>query len=306
MYYVTKTGTAPGIYKDIESVFDLHKNCETVCIQSFEKLKDARAFIRGQGIDLKVHSLKETTEKPLLHLYVDGSDHPSFQYIGVGCVMVVNQQIIEEVSRKEPYSEDIGLANHEYTAALCGLEWAYNHGYRRVRLYSDCVNLVENIEKKVERLTNRHAAVYQNICDLLQNMETRATFAQKDTSLYMNRADWLSKVACGSKSGPYYQYYSLPFRDENVHLGSMPPVQALNIHDVKKEYRMVKPILFELTSKPSEWIVWKDLCVKVYDLLKEDERNVSLSKLRKSNIMAKEFEFKRNNKEMYIRRRVKP
>lgn len=304
MYYATKTGDAPGIYKDIDMVFDLHKNCETVCIQSFERLKDARAFIRGQGINPKVHSRQQCSKKPLLHLYVDGSDHPTFQYTGVGCVMMTHQQIIHEISKKETYSHTIGLANHEYTAALCGLEWAHKNGYRQVRLYTDCLNLVENIEKKVERLTNRHAAVYQSICDILQDMEVRAIFAQKETSLYMNRADWLSKVACGSKSGPYYQYYSLPFRDENVHLGSLPPVQALNIHDVKKEYRMVKPILFELTSKQSEWIVWQDLCVKVYDLLKEDEQNVSLSKLRKSNIMAKEFEFKKLKKEMYIRRRT--
>ena len=147
MYFVTKTGEEPGIYKNFQDVLEQHSlNPKEVCIQSFERLKDARNFIRDSGICLKVHPPLVKAEKTkTLTIFADGSDQVLKKQIGIGIVFLEGREVIEEISQSFPYSASIFQNGHEYIAVLYALKWAKKHNYAKVHLHSDCLNLVNCI-----------------------------------------------------------------------------------------------------------------------------------------------------------------
>lgn len=283
MYFVTKTGQEPGIYKNFQAVLEqLSSAPEEVCIQSFERLKEARDFIRDTGISLKVHpSITKMEKAKTLTIFADGSDQVLKKQIGIGIVFLEDREVIEEISQSFPYSASIFQNGHEYIAVLYALKWAKKHNYAKVHLHSDCLNLVNCINKKSPQLNNRYQLYYTEIFELIIQMDVVAYHDNKKDFEYAKRADWLSKHC-----------------DQNEWIKS----KTVSSAQIEQAFARIKEPLCN-TFQANQWIEWQVFCAIGTGMLRARSIGVKMSKIKKSKQFKRYFDMKKENDQYYVRRR---
>lgn len=192
-YYAVKKGRKGGIYATWAETQAQVKGFSGAIFKSFPTKEEAQAFIDCSKEEETVQLDDNTVEA-----YVDGSFDKKKKTYGSGVVLLKNQQVIHEISRKgeDPnYIDSFQIAG-EVFAALGAIKWAKQQGFKRIILYYDYIG----IENWATGMWKANKPISQDYCRYYQMITPGIDVIFKKVKAhsgvqYNERADELAKQA---------------------------------------------------------------------------------------------------------------
>ena len=317
MYYATTTGKQPGIYKQLEDVFFLHQNFNEVDIHSFEKLKDARAYIKTYDFDHKVH---QNLDKGEYVLYTDGSFNCQTSKCGIGILILKDNEIIKESSIAYPALSEQNSYYAEWIALQLGIQITKSYHPKKITIFVDNVSTIQAIENNYLQLDHQQIqSCFQSILDTKKELELNLYHvpAHKDY-LFNERVDWLAKKACDAIIKNFTEWDQLPYKSKRVCLGYKSnrkkenkvqvtensfkgPLTQENYEYIIQLIKTTKTGIALFSS--TQWISWNLLCQELQHLLQSKSISFKVNKLRNYEDFKDTFVLKEKYNQLFIRRK---
>lgn len=157
-YYAVKGGReGDRIYTSWDKAKENIDGVSKVLYKGFKTQEEAEVFlgireeITKENAPVNSSSMSESDE---LTAYVDGSFREGYSVYGYGAVLIRNGEVLETLSgagRREKYLSMRNVAG-EILGMIRALDWAIDHGYRKMHVYYD----YEGIEKWAKGLWKRN------------------------------------------------------------------------------------------------------------------------------------------------------
>lgn len=131
-YYAVKVGRKPGIYSSWDDCKEQVDGYKGAIYKSFVSQKEALAFI----------GYEQKQEVGLL-AYVDGSFNQQKGRFGYGCVIILNNQVIERLAGFGDDPNYVSMRNvaGEIAGSLIALDYALKNKYSEITIYYDYLGI---------------------------------------------------------------------------------------------------------------------------------------------------------------------
>ena len=202
-YYAVKKGRKPGIYNSWEECEKQIKHFSGAKFKKFDTYDEAYSFIHGvkktEDWNL-LNSISEDPSLPTCAAYIDGSYSQVLQQYSFGCVLLENDQIIDELYGRACEEDSVEMRNvaGELLGAVTAVQYAINNGFKILLIHYDYEG-IEKWAKKEWRANKKATAAYQEfMCQAMEKIQIHFIKVKAHSGVaYNERADALAKKALG-------------------------------------------------------------------------------------------------------------
>jgi len=198
--YAVKIGRNPGIYHSLADCKREVSKFPGAIFQRFDCMETAREFLYGASPRKNFAFGAKVDKDVILHAYIDGSFLESIDKYGYGIVLVVNGEILEELSGSgsdNPLSNMRNVAG-EIVGAQRAIKFAASHGYRHLVIHHDYLGVANFCtERWVAKngTTRNYQAFYK---EKARDLKIEFKWVKAHTGNEFNeRADDLARMALG-------------------------------------------------------------------------------------------------------------
>lgn len=192
-YYAVRKGRNTGIYQTWSECESQVKNFSGAEYKSFLTEDEARDYLNGRNGTCHTFN---NDEIGALKAYVDGSFNLLTSKYGYGCVLLLNGEVICELSGAGEEPALVGMRNvaGEIMGSLNAMNYALKHGHKSIVIYYDYMGIEKWANGEWKTNAKGTKAYKQAVDRFRENLEIQFVKVPAHQGVtYNERADVLAK-----------------------------------------------------------------------------------------------------------------